>query len=119
MQNLPCPFCGSSKQEIYDLWYDGPHVVAFCKCGAQAGVAEDEEEAIALWNTRKTFEFPETLMESLPCPFCGGREQEQYQQGKDFWLWCKCGAQGSDARDREGAIVLWNTRINNQALEKH
>ena len=46
MKRLPCPFCGSSEQEIYDLYYDGLHVLVFCKCGAQAGSAEDEEEAI-------------------------------------------------------------------------
>ncbi len=118
MTYLPCPFCGSLEQEIDDLWYDGPHVVAFCKCGAQAGVAEDEEGAIALWNSRTLLESLEPY-QYLPCPFCGEREQEQHQQGKSFWLWCSCGAQGSDARDQEGAIVLWNTRVTGQALEKN
>lgn len=116
MTYLPCPFCGNLSQEIYDLYYDGPHRLIYCKCGAQA---ENELEAIALWNTRKTFEAQEIPMEPVPCPFCGGQEQEHYQQGKYFWLWCKCGAQGSHARDKEGAITAWNTRIIGQALEKH
>ena len=110
MKRLPCPFCGSSEQEIYDLYYDGLHVLVFCKCGAQAGSAEDEQEAIALWNTRTPVKSQEVPMESLPCPFCGGQEQEQYQQGKYFWLWCKCGAQGSHAANKQEAIALWNTR---------
>ncbi len=48
MQNLPCPFCGGLEQETYDLYYDGPHNLVYCECGAQAGEAEDEEGAIAL-----------------------------------------------------------------------
>ena len=107
---LPCPFCGGLEQEIYDLWYDGSHVLVFCECGAQAGSAEDEEGAIALWNTRTTFESQETPMESLPCPFCGGQEKEEYQQGKYFWVWCKCGAQGSHAANKQEANALWNSR---------
>ena len=120
MQNLPCPFCDSLSQEIYDLWYDGPHRLIYCKCGAQAGEAENEQEAIVLWNSRTLLEPLEPYQyQYLPCPFCGGQEQEQYQQGKYFWLWCKCGAQGSYARDKEGAISLWNTRITGQILEKN
>lgn len=120
MQNLPCPFCGGLEQEIYDCYYDGWHILVYCKYGAQAGETEDEQRAIALWNTRATVEvFQETPMEYLPCPFCGGQEQENCQQGKDFWLWCLCGAQGSHATDREGAITAWNTRVNNQVLEKN
>ena len=84
MKRLPCPFCGSSEQEIYDLYYDGSHRLIYCKCGAQAGEAEDEQGAIALWNTRTTFEFQAIPMEPLPCPFCGGQEKEDYQQGKYF-----------------------------------
>ena len=110
MQNLPCPFCDSLEQEIYDLYYDGSHRLIYCKCGAQAGEAEDEQGAIALWNTRTTFEFQATPMESLLCPFCGSPEQEEYQQGKYFWVWCKCGAQGSHAANKQEAIALWNTR---------
>ena len=110
MKRLPCPFCGSSEQEIYDLYYDGLHVLVFCKCGAQAGEAENEQGAIALWNTRTTFEFQATPMEPLPCPFCEGQEKEDYQQGKYFWVWCKCGAQGSHAANKQEAIALWNTR---------
>ena len=110
MQNLPCPFCGGLEQEIYDLYYDDPHRLVYCKCGAQAGEADDEEKAIALWNTRTPVKSQEIPMESLPCPFCGGQEQEQYQQGKYFWLWCKCGAQGSHAANKQEAIALWNTR---------
>jgi Restriction alleviation protein Lar len=115
LKTLFCPFCGSVNQEIYDLYYDGSHVLVYCECGAQAGVAKDEENASALWNTR----IPPVPQESyqLPCPFCGGSEQEEYQQGQDFWLWCLCGAQGSHAKDREGAITAWNTCIS-QALEK-
>ncbi len=112
MKSLPCPFCGSTKQEFYDLWYDGPHNLIYCECGAQAGEAEDEEGAIALWNTRSTVEVSqETSMECLPCPFCGGLEKEHYKQGRYFWLWCNCGAQGSHAPDEKSAIALWNNRI--------
>ena len=110
MQNLPCPFCGGFKQEIYDLWYDGSHVLVYCECGAQAGEADDEAGAIALWNTRTTFEFQATPMEPIPCPFCGGQELEDYQQGRYFWVWCKCGAQGSHAANKQEAIALWNSR---------
>jgi len=82
----------------------------YCKCGAQAGEADDEEGATALWNTRTPVESQETPMESLPCPFCGGQEKEDYQQGKYFWVWCKCGAQGSHAANNKEAIALWNSR---------
>jgi len=116
---LPCPFCSSSEQEVYDLYYDGPHRLIYCKCGAQAGEAENELEAIALWNKRSVLKESSASQERLPCPFCGGQKQEQYQQGKYFWLWCKCGAQGSHARDKEGAIAAWNTRITGQILEKN
>jgi len=110
LKTLSCPFCGSSHQDIYDLYYDDLHRLVYCKCGAQAGEADDEERAIALWNTRTTFESQETPMESLPCPFCGGQEKEDYQQGKYFWVWCKCGAQGSHAANKQEAITLWNSR---------
>ncbi len=110
MQNLPCPFCGGLEQDIYDLYYDDLHRLVYCECGAQAGEADDEEKAIALWNTRTTFESQATPMEPLPCPFCGGQELEDYQQGKYFWLWCKCGAQGSHAANKQEAITLWNSR---------
>ena len=119
MQNLPCPFCGSLSQEIYDLWYDGPHRLIYCECGAQAGEAEDEEGAITLWNQRSVLEESSVSHHCLPCPFCGGREQEEYQQGKDFWLWCECGAQGKHSKDKEGAVIAWNTRITGQAPEKN
>ena len=52
MQNLPCPFCGGLEQEIYDLYYDDLHRLVYCKCGAQAGEADDEEQAIALIRIR-------------------------------------------------------------------
>ena len=110
MQNLPCPFCGSLEPEIYDLYYDDLYRLVYCKCGAQAGEADDEERAIALWNTRTTFEAQETPMEPVPCPFCGGQDKEDYQQGKYFWVWCKCGAQGSHAANKQEAIALWNSR---------
>lgn len=106
MKYLPCPFCGSSQQEIYDLWYDGSHVLVFCKCGAQAGEAENEEGAIALWNTRTPVKSQVTSKQYLSCPFCGGQEQEEYQQERYFWQWCKCGAQGSHAANKEEAIAL-------------
>jgi Lar family restriction alleviation protein len=82
----------------------------YCKCGAQAGEADDEERAIALWNTRTPVESQETPVESLLCPFCGGQEKEDYQQGMYFWVWCKCGAQGSHAANKQEAIALWNSR---------
>ena len=110
MKTLSCPFCGSSHQDIYDLCYDDLHRLVYCKCGAQAGEADDEEGATALWNTRTPVESQETPMESLPCPFCGGQEKEDYQQGKYFWVWCKCGAQGSHAANNKEAIALWNSR---------
>ncbi len=116
-QNV-APFCGSLSQEIYDLYYDGPHRLIYCKCGAQAGEAENELEAIVLWNSR-TLLAPLEPYQYLPCPFCGGSEQEEYQQGKYCWLWCKCGAQGSHARDKEGAITAWNTRSRDRTLEKN
>ena len=47
MQNLPCPFCGGLEQDIYDLYYDDLHRLVYCKCGAQAGEANDEAGAIA------------------------------------------------------------------------
>lgn len=119
MQTLPCPFCGSSKQEIYDLWYDGSHVLVYCECGAQAGEAEDEEGAIVLWNQQSVLEESSVSHQCLPCPFCSGREQEEYQQGKDFWQWCLCGAQGRHSKDKAGAITAWNTRITGQVQEKN
>lgn len=86
MQYLPCPFCGSLNQEIYDLYYDGQHTLMYCNdCGAQAGEAENEEGAIALWNRRSALEEASISHQYLSCPFCGGREQEEYVQGKDFW----------------------------------
>ena len=118
MEKLPCPFCGGLEQEIYDCYYDGPHILVYCKCGAQAGEAEDKEGAIALWNTRSLIVPQAPPIKYQPCPFCGGKEQEEYQQGKDFWLWCECGAQGSHATDREKAITAWNTRIIGQELEQ-
>jgi Lar family restriction alleviation protein len=119
MEKIPCPFCSGQEQEIYDLFYDGPHRLVVCKCGAQAGEAEDEQEAIALWNQRSILKESCFHYQCLSCPFCGGQEQEEYQQGKDFWLWCLCGAQGGHATDREGSITAWNTRVNNQVLEKN
>lgn len=120
MQYLPCPFCGSLNQEIYDLYYDGQHTLMYCNdCGAQAGEAENEEGAIALWNGRSALEEASFYYQCLLCPFCGGQEREEYQQGKDFWLWCSCGAQGSHATDREGAITAWNTRNRDRTLEKN
>ena len=110
MQNLPCPFCGGLEQDLYDLYYDDLHRLVYCKCGAQAGEAEDEEKAIALWNTRTTFESQATPMEPVPCPFCGGQDKEDYQQGRYFWVWCKCGAQGSHAANKQEAVALWNSR---------
>ena len=118
MQNLPCPFGGGLEQEIYDLFYDGPHILVYCKCGAQAGEAKDEKGAIALWNQRSILKESSFHYQCLSCPFCGGQEQEEYQQGKDFWLWCECGAQGSHATDREKAITAWDTRIIGQELEQ-
>ena len=49
-------------------------------------------------------------MEPIPCLFCGGQEKEDYQQGKYFWVWCKCGAQGSHAANKQEANALWNSR---------
>ena len=118
-KTLPCPFCGGLEQEIYDLWYDGSHVLVFCECGAQAGEAEDEEGAIALWNRRSILKESSVSHQCLPCPFCGGREQEECVQGKDFWLWCLCGAQGNHATDKKGAVIAWNNRALNQVLEKN
>jgi len=37
---------------VYEGIYDGPHVLVYCDCGAQGAAAEEEEKAIALWNTR-------------------------------------------------------------------
>ncbi len=119
MKTLPCPFCSGLEQEIYDLYYDGSHVLVFCNCGAQAGEAEDEQGAIALWNQRSVLKESFFHYQCLSCPFCGGQEQEEYQQGEASWLWCSCGAQGSHATDRKGAITAWNTRNRDRTLEKN
>lgn len=52
MQYLPCPFCGSLDIKVYEGIYDDLHIIVYCDCGAQAAAAEEEEKAIALWNTR-------------------------------------------------------------------
>lgn len=49
---LPCPFCGSLDLKIYEAIVDGPHILVYCDCGAQGAAAEQEDRAIALWNTR-------------------------------------------------------------------
>lgn len=54
MQYLPCPFCGGLEVEIIEeLLPDRSYGLAvYCECGAQGAVAEEENQAIALWNTR-------------------------------------------------------------------
>ena len=84
MQNLPCPFCGGLEQETYNLYCDDLHRLVYCKCGAQAGEAEDEEGAIAVWNSPTPKESQETPMEPVPCPFCGGQELEDVIARKVF-----------------------------------
>ena len=51
MRNLePCPFCGNRFILIEDTW--SKKFVVFCSaCNAQI-VADSENEAITLWNTR-------------------------------------------------------------------
>lgn len=52
MKYLPCPFCGGLDIRVYEGIHDGPHIIVYCDCGAQGAAAEEEEEAIALWNNR-------------------------------------------------------------------
>ncbi|PSB30125.1 Lar family restriction alleviation protein [Chlorogloea sp. CCALA 695] len=69
-----------------------------------------EQPIYYLWEKRSVLEESSVSHQCLPCPFCGGQEKEDYQQGKYFWVWCKCGAQGSHAANKQEAIALWNTR---------
>lgn len=57
MQYLPCPFCGGLDLEPMEQIMEtggilGYGLTVYCDCGAQGAVAETEQEAIALWNTR-------------------------------------------------------------------
>ncbi len=51
----------------------------------------------------------------LPCPFCGGSEDElctQYNSCGDEWVQCSCGAEGPSSNKRNDEhIVFWNIRV--------
>lgn len=57
MKYLPCPFCGGLDLEVMEQILEtggclGYGLTVYCDCGVQGAVAETEEEAISLWNTR-------------------------------------------------------------------
>lgn len=59
-----------------------------------------------------------------PCPFCGNDKiklSSYFQRDPDlFWMSCdKCRARGSYSRTKQGAVIGWNTRIDesNAALQ--
>ena len=44
-----CPFCGGDAQLYYENGYND---IQCNECGSKSGIREDENEVIALWNTR-------------------------------------------------------------------
>ena len=51
-----------------------------------------------------------------PCPYCGYEQADKLtESGKEYFVYCQCGARGSTARCGDDAILLWNAASN--ALE--
>lgn len=105
-----CPFCGGNgKMENENTsWY-----VECEQCHVESNYYDSKEEAADAWNFRVGDE------DLKPCPFCGSKRVQLYQDYDDddycvtYYVECyDCGGRGPSGSDTEekNAAAAWNRR---------